>query len=109
MNDVDPYQVLGITQPQAATWSDINRAYRRRLLQTHPDQGGTRDAFDQVQHAYQTLLDWQAHQEALPAAAPATAQSDCEPQAGFPRFRRNRHRPQPRRAAEPTGPRRAAP
>ena len=47
-------QLLGLTFP--FTLQELKRAYRRRALATHPDSGGTAEAFSSVHHAYQTLF-----------------------------------------------------
>ena len=46
-------QVLGLTFP--FTHQELKKAYRQRALETHPDSGGTAEAFRQIHHAYQTL------------------------------------------------------
>ena len=38
------------------TKEELKSAYRRKSLETHPDAGGTAEAFRQVNHAYQVLL-----------------------------------------------------
>ncbi len=55
MDGIDPCAVLGVRA--SATAEDIKRAYRARLLATHPDRGGRREeaeaviaAFRQLQH-----------------------------------------------------------
>mgnify|MGYP000182788154 FL=1 len=47
---MDPFDVLGV-DPDADD-AEISRAYRRRVKETHPDQGGSREAFMQLQQAY---------------------------------------------------------
>ena len=48
------YDVLGITK--SATQSEIQKAYRRRCVLTHPDKTqGDRSAFDKVSEAYDVL------------------------------------------------------
>ena len=49
------YDVLGITK--AASQVEIQKAYRRRCILTHPDKirGGERSAFDKVSEAYDVL------------------------------------------------------
>ena len=54
-----PFDVLGLE-----TGSDeaaVERAYRRRVLETHPDRGGTVEAFQRVRAAYEAVLegDWE--------------------------------------------------
>jgi curved DNA-binding protein CbpA len=48
-----PYEVLGVDP--GASEADIRRAYRRRVKETHPDQGGTTAEFRAVQEAYEEL------------------------------------------------------
>lgn len=49
------YDILGITR--TATQAQIQKAYRRRCLATHPDKlpNGDRQAFDMVSRAYEVL------------------------------------------------------
>lgn len=47
------WSVLGL-EPGAAL-SEVKQAYRKRALQTHPDQGGDADLFRATQHAYEKL------------------------------------------------------
>ena len=47
-------QILGLTFP--FTLQELKSAYRRRAIETHPDNGGTAEAFRSVHTAYQTLL-----------------------------------------------------
>jgi len=52
----DFYDVLGV--PNTASERDIQKAYRKRCVQTHPDKtGGDRRAFDAVSEAYDILSD----------------------------------------------------
>ncbi|USZ69645.1 J domain-containing protein [Halorussus salilacus] len=54
---VDPveaaFAVLGV--PENATLSEVKRAYRERIKEVHPDQGGDRERFQQVREAYTTV------------------------------------------------------
>lgn len=45
--------VLGLAKGASA--SEIRTAYRKRALETHPDQGGSAEAFRAVQSAYERL------------------------------------------------------
>jgi hypothetical protein len=47
------WAALGLS-PGAAP-SEVKRAYRKRALETHPDQGGDAEAFQVVQRAYEKL------------------------------------------------------
>lgn len=47
------YAVLGL--PPGADEEAVEAAYRERIKEVHPDQGGTAEAFRRVQEAYETL------------------------------------------------------
>lgn len=49
----DFYSVLGVASD--ADQKTIRAAYRRRMRQTHPDQGGSAEEFHRVQEAWETL------------------------------------------------------
>ena len=72
---VDPYAVLGV--PRGADQSRIHTAYREAVRRTHPDAGGSSDAFEDVQEAYELLRDpvrraaWDRSSPG-PAARPST-------------------------------------
>ena len=53
MDGIDPCAVLGV--PTSATAEDIKRAYRARLLATHPDRGGKREEAEAVIVAFRQL------------------------------------------------------
>jgi hypothetical protein len=53
MDGIDPCAVLGIRP--SATAEDIKRAYRARLLATHPDRGGKREDAEAVIGAFRQL------------------------------------------------------
>ncbi len=48
------WAVLGITAK--ATDTEIKQAFRKRALETHPDQGGDAEAFRAVKEAYEKAL-----------------------------------------------------
>lgn len=50
---ISAHAVLGV-EP-GATSTQIRAAYKRRALATHPDQGGSDEAFRAVQRAYEVL------------------------------------------------------
>jgi curved DNA-binding protein CbpA len=52
---IDLYQVLGVKR--AASRRDIHRAYRRKAKISHPDAGGTVEAFNELVTAYAVLSD----------------------------------------------------
>lgn len=47
------YDILGIRVH--ATGEEIREAYRRRVLECHPDKGGNAEEFKKVREAYETL------------------------------------------------------
>jgi curved DNA-binding protein CbpA len=49
------YDILGIGKK--ATPREVKNAYRRAARETHPDRGGSNEAFFAVNHAYQVLTD----------------------------------------------------
>ena len=49
-----PFEVLGI-DPDADD-AEIDQAYRRRVMETHPDQGGSTRAFQRVKDAYERIV-----------------------------------------------------
>jgi curved DNA-binding protein CbpA len=85
-----PFEVLDI-DPDADE-DEIERAYRERVKETHPDHGGSAAAFRLVRSAYEELTtgDRTATDEALgddsdrtaPEAGAAPAETDDEPDPG---------------------------
>jgi len=51
----NPYQTLGVNRD--ATPDEIKRAYRKLASQHHPDKGGDKNKFQEIQGAYDTLSD----------------------------------------------------
>jgi curved DNA-binding protein len=51
----NPYQTLGVNRD--ATADEIKRAYRKLASQHHPDKGGDKNRFQEIQVAYDTLSD----------------------------------------------------
>jgi len=49
------YEILGVDN--TATADDIKRAYRKLASQHHPDKGGDKAKFQEIQKAYNTLAD----------------------------------------------------
>jgi DnaJ-class molecular chaperone len=49
------YQTLGVDQN--ATPDEIKRAYRKLASQHHPDKGGDKNKFQEIEQAYRTLSD----------------------------------------------------
>lgn len=40
-----------------ATYDDIKKAYRKKALKEHPDRGGDKEKFQEIQQAYEVLSD----------------------------------------------------
>lgn len=57
----DHYQTLGVDR--TATDEEIKRAYRRLASQHHPDKGGDKERFQEIQQAYAVLSDPQQRQQ----------------------------------------------
>ena len=50
--DVDyPYSVFGLKR--SASDEDMKRAYRKSILKSHPDKGGSNEAFRKIQEAWE--------------------------------------------------------
>lgn len=49
----DFYKTLGVSK--TASKDEIKKAYRKRALETHPDQGGKKEEFAEVAEAYEVL------------------------------------------------------
>lgn len=52
-NNTSAWAVLGL-EP-GAPFEEVKRMFRKRALETHPDQGGDADAFREVRRAYERL------------------------------------------------------
>ena len=50
----EPYEVLGIEA--TSSWAEIKSAYRKQTFLTHPDHGGTKEAFCRVREAFEVLM-----------------------------------------------------
>jgi ferredoxin len=61
-----PHEVLGV-EPDADE-ATVVRAYRRRVKETHPDQGGVAAEFQRVQDAYAAIEAGEAETTAVPDA-----------------------------------------
>src|SRR5580698_2004832 len=53
MTGRNPWAVLGLAED--APYEEIQRAYRRKVKQTHPDRGGAADEFRAVANAVKDL------------------------------------------------------
>ena len=50
----EPYEILGV--PSSASIDEIHAAFRRKAREHHPDLGGDRKQFQQLNEAYEELL-----------------------------------------------------
>lgn len=71
-----PYAILGV-DPDAED-EEIVEAYRERVLEVHPDQGGSQEAFQAVREAYQAIMS-PDERSVDPAATEGSAVRDREP------------------------------
>jgi curved DNA-binding protein CbpA len=87
-----PFEVLQVDPDADET--EVKRAYRRRMKETHPDQGGSAEAFRQVREAYDLIVsgeydpadssdaaDPPGAGAAADAGAPADADADADADA----------------------------
>ncbi len=51
---MDPYHVLGLSRN--ASDEEVKKAYKRSVMQHHPDKGGDAEKFKQVSEAYHKIL-----------------------------------------------------
>ena len=52
---MDYYSILGVNRN--ATSEEIKKAYKKKVMQHHPDRGGDKETFQKVSEAYETLSD----------------------------------------------------
>eukprot|EP00435_Cladocopium_sp_Y103_P042625 s1235_g11.t2 len=65
---LDFYAILGVET--TASEAELRSAYRRQALRTHPDKGGSAEAFRQVLHSFEDLLRCQPREDAAPGRCP---------------------------------------
>ena len=51
----DPYNVLGINP--GASKTEVKNVYKKKVIETHPDKGGSKDEFIKLKTAYEILVD----------------------------------------------------
>jgi len=69
----ESYNILEIDDSKPLTYEALKAAYKRKAIQTHPDKGGSPEAFDQVTRAYMYI------HEILNKLIPKTAQDGSDP------------------------------
>jgi len=69
-----PFDVLGIS-PDADD-ATVDQAYRRRVMETHPDQGGSARDFQRVKRAYEEIQSRRVGEESLDDAHAAADTDD---------------------------------
>merc|ERR1719327_829975 len=76
---VDYYAVLGV--PPTASDKELRNAYRKACLRLHPDKGGDKAQFQQLQDAYASILEERAkHRSAQPSeGVSATTSATAKP------------------------------
>jgi hypothetical protein len=55
MSDRDAWEVLGLDEAAAGDSEQLQKAYRKRAKEAHPDAGGDREAWDDLAEAYALL------------------------------------------------------
>ena len=55
VNTTRYYEILGVSK--TATHDEIRKAYRKKAVKLHPDKGGSEEAFQELQQAYEVLSD----------------------------------------------------
>jgi curved DNA-binding protein CbpA len=95
-----PHEVLGV-EPDADD-DELEAAYRRRVMETHPDHGGSPREFQLVRAAYQTLTsgEWEANGRDELADGSATGDGTGS-SSGEPASRPPSRRSDPAREADP--------
>ncbi len=69
----DPSSILEI--PETASIEEIHAAFRKKARQHHPDMGGDRQKFQELNSAYETLLKRKAAKASRSMASPDLAKS----------------------------------
>lgn len=78
-----PFETLRVDP--GADAEEIEQAYRRRVLEAHPDHGGTATEFQAVREAYETLRNGHRELEAVEDAGPdEAADEEVEPEPPDP-------------------------
>lgn len=92
MSKRDCYEVLGIERSASA--DEIKKAYRKLASKHHPDKGGDKEAFQEIQSAYDTLSDDQkkAHYDQFGHDGPQ--QQGHDPFSHFHNFHQHFNQPE---------------
>eukprot|EP00971_Amphidinium_carterae_P294388 5845048-Amphidinium_carterae.1 len=91
---LDPHVVLGVTV--GASTDAVRTAYKRAALESHPDKGGSKEAFQRVALAFEQLCglrgDWQKEATADASASKRETPPTPRGQRGRPRKSKTRTR-----------------
>lgn len=96
---MDPYKILGVSKD--VTEKEIQQAYRQKARKHHPDAGGDAWAFQQVQQAYEAIMDARGGQPSIPKSSSKPATSAKSKQASSKQASA-KQRTQKSRQTEPT-------
>eukprot|EP00971_Amphidinium_carterae_P020839 410970-Amphidinium_carterae.1 len=101
----NPHDILGV--PVGASIDVLRAAYKRAALESHPDKGGSKEAFQRVALAFEELSaaggDWKGQPWACERSKPKGSKT-CQPQEDVAKRQaaaqeRKQRQPQRRRAA----------
>merc|ERR1719327_641207 len=86
---VDYYAVLGV--PPTASDKELRNAYRKACLRLHPDKGGDKAQFQQLQDAYACILEERAkkHPSQTAEQKSSTSQQPANGQTRQPQTRQH--------------------
>ena len=53
----NPYDILGVTITKTTTWDDLNKVFREKVREVHPDHGGSNEAMAELNAAKTIIKD----------------------------------------------------
>jgi len=78
LEKVDHYAILGV--PPTASDKELKNAYRKACLRLHPDKGGDKQQFQQLQDAYARILEERSKQKQAGQCKETSTQQQAQPQ-----------------------------
>ncbi|CAJ1365673.1 unnamed protein product, partial [Effrenium voratum] len=96
-SSLDFYAILGVQKFASA--AELRSAYRRQALRTHPDKGGSAEAFRQVLHAFEVLSSTRARAK-YDKQRGERGEANAKPRAAFPKRPRKRRAPRTEKVAK---------